>query len=110
MPLQCLIAMQIQIPYSCLPVLSPLAAAAGHRSPSPLPPASPCSHHGFLVKPEFRSLYSRFAPIYAAEERERSERWAELMGELAALVGRWEPRHPAGLRSAAPCNAQGPAC
>lgn len=44
--------------------------------------------YGFLVKPEFRSLYQRFAPIYAAEEEERSARWAEYLEELEAVCGR----------------------
>ena len=65
------------------------AAPAAAPPPAPPPPGDVFDHHGFLVKPEFSSLYTRFAPIYAAEERERSEKWAELMGELAALVGRW---------------------
>lgn len=65
------------------------AAAAAPPPPEAPPPGDTYrDHHGFLVKPEFSALYSRFAPIYEAEERERSEKWAELMGELATLVGR----------------------
>lgn len=69
-----------------------MAAAAAPAAAPLLPGDGPVhshDHHGFLVKPEFSGLYTRFAPLYEAEERERSEKWAGLMVELAALVGRW---------------------
>ncbi|KAL4447229.1 hypothetical protein ABPG77_007262 [Micractinium sp. CCAP 211/92] len=53
--------------------------------------------YGFLVKPEFRSLYQRFAPIYAAEEEERSARWAEYLEELEAVCGSLPGEDEAGM-------------
>lgn len=45
--------------------------------------------YGFTIKPEFQELFLRFAPIYEAEEAERSQRWDEFLAELQGVVPRW---------------------
>ncbi|KAL4443677.1 hypothetical protein ABPG75_011414 [Micractinium tetrahymenae] len=90
-----------------------MAAAAAAPPPPHLPPpvagapAAPPAlanetaglrdMYGFLVKPEFRTLYQRFAPIYAAEEAERSARWGEYLEELEAVCGSLPGEDEAGM-------------
>ena len=42
--------------------------------------------YGFVVRPEYAHVFTKFAPIFAAEEAERCDRWAEYIHDLRELV------------------------
>ena len=66
--------------------MPPAAAAAAATAPASAVPLR--DFNGFLVKDELRELHARFAPIFAAEEAERSEKWDAFIAEVAELVPR----------------------
>lgn len=70
-------------------VAAPAASAAAvHAAPAATAAAEVRDMYGFPIKAEFRELYQRFAPIYVAEEAERSERWCEFLAEVDGLLPR----------------------